>query len=153
MALIGLKSFNVLDWKKCSVIAILIAISIMFSVVSVAMKDLNRETKGAKLLVLFAVFLLAFGYGWGLVTASNTFLSKAEPLIFRSEIIDKSSSGGKHRSWHLSLEPWGPVKTVSDVEVTQAVYKQVEAGQTVCINLYPGAWNIRWFSVSPCYLN
>jgi hypothetical protein len=93
--------------------------------------------------------LLSF-YPWGVLATANAVLDRAEPEVFRVAVRGKHVSSGKHTSYELRLEPWGPVTELGTVEVARAVYDATPVGGQVCAVLRPGALGARWFVVLPC---
>lgn len=59
-------------------------------------------------------------------------------------------SDWKWKTWYLTLKPWGPVTRETDVSVSERLYQQTQAGDTVCVFLRSGAFRIPWYQAGPC---
>lgn len=89
-------------------------------------------------------------YPWGGLTLANALLDHGAPEVFRVAVRGKHVSEGKHTSWNLELDPWGPVTERKDVDVGPRLYGAVSMGDRVCVALHPGALGTRWYVVRRC---
>lgn len=99
-------------------------------------------------LLAFLVFCACAGAG-GLAMEVNVRADRAPPEHFSAVVTDRWApfkQGGRR----LRLTAWGPMRGGETVKVPKAVYWNVEAGQTVCPNLYPGALGVPWYEVTVC---
>ena len=53
-------------------------------------------------------------------------------------------------TYQVTLEPWGPFARPSEAHVPQALYEQLQPGDTVCLRLRDGAFRMAWFGVAAC---
>jgi hypothetical protein len=94
--------------------------------------------------------LLGFHPG-GALSLGNAILDRGEPEVFRVAVRGKHiSSGSKHTSHDLQLDPWGPVREPDTVDVGRRLYDAVAVGEEVCVLLRPGALGVRWYVVVRC---
>jgi len=99
--------------------------------------------------LLDLVFALIFSAG-GCLFAGNALLDRSEPEVFETVVREKfvSTNGRRHE---LVLAPFGPVVAPTSPGVSPAVHGAVAVGDVVCVDLYPGALGLRWFSgARPC---
>jgi hypothetical protein len=108
------------------------------------------EPKARKAWLLALLLPLLGYYPWGGLTLANALLDRGEAEVFRVVVRGKHVSSGKHTSYELRLDPWGPVAEQKGVDVGRALYRSVEVGDTVCVSLRPGALGARWFVVGRC---
>lgn len=88
--------------------------------------------------------LVALSYGWGLTIHGNALLDRGEPEIYQAR-VEALRSGNE-----LYLAPAGPLDYPNIVDVPEAVRKAARVGQSVCLNVHPGAFGIRWYEVREC---
>jgi hypothetical protein len=91
---------------------------------------------------------LNVGYGVGGACLANGLLDASEPVVYRTQVAEKRISRGKHTSYNLRLEPWGPVLTREKVDVGRRLFDQVEEDDSVVVLLHEGALGLRWFQVA-----
>jgi hypothetical protein len=96
------------------------------------------------------MLLLMAPYPAGALTAANALLDRAPAEVFRVAVVGKRITSGKRKSCELRLAAWGPREEEENVEVGRALYREVEVGDTVCVQLRPGALGVRWFQVKSC---
>jgi hypothetical protein len=99
---------------------------------------------------ILAMFVLALMYACGITAHADVLLDRSTPRVFHTEVLSKHVSEGRSTTWELHLGPWGPQAQPSDVTVRSSFYSSVQPGQTVCVNLFPGALKIAWFEVARC---
>jgi hypothetical protein len=102
----------------------------------------SRKNGKATVVTSCAVLL---GYSYGIVVIYNCHFDKSQPSVYHSTVLKKRESGGKHTSYYLDLNPWGPRKDTEEVDVSKRLYKEVSAGQQVSVYFYKGALNVPWF--------
>jgi hypothetical protein len=134
---------QVLDWKP-----LLAGAAVGGVVLVAAIAAAERKARRLWLLALLAP-LLSF-YPWGGLSLANALLDHGEPEVFRVVVRAKHVSSGKHTSYELTLDPWGPVAEAGSVDVGRAVYDAVPIGGEVCLALRPGALGVRWYFVGRC---
>ncbi|GEM_PF-884764 len=62
----------------------------------------------------------------------------------------KHWGGGRRLTFALRLEPWGALREIQSLQVSQAVFNSVSPGERVCVREHPGLWGWRWTDVAPC---
>jgi hypothetical protein len=132
---------SVLDWKRALEIAALAGLA-------VGLLSLGARTKAK----YSAVILLFFSLVWasGVTIFYNTYFDKSVPSVFRTRITGMHKTSGRSTSYYLKLEPWGPRTSAEDVDVARNFYERAAVGNTVCVSLFSGALNVRWFHVGHC---
>jgi hypothetical protein len=101
--------------------------------------------------ILIASLALSIGYGVGLGFAANRFLDYAPAQAYRAEIASMSTSTGRHgTTYYLHLNPWGPMTEEDKVDVSSSLYRSLKEGDTVCLELHPGALKMGWYTVEAC---
>lgn len=142
LAMRAFLDLHVLDWKP-----LLGGAAAAGAALAVAMAAVERPRK------LWAVALVAplFSvYPWGALTLANALLDRGAPEVFQVAVRAKRVSSGKHTSWNLELDPWGPVAERESVDVGRHLYGDVSVGDSVCVALRPGAFGARWYVVLRC---
>lgn len=99
-----------------------------------------------------ALLLLALGcaYGYGAVVVADTLLDSSPGEVFRVAVLARHADRGRHTSYHLLLDRWGPRREPDDVTVSGALYAQAVPAGTVCVHRGPGALGISWYEVAAC---
>jgi hypothetical protein len=87
------------------------------------------------------------GYGVGGACLANSLLDSSEPVVYRSEVLGKRISRGKHTEYNLALAPWGPVEEREQVRVPRQLFDQLAKEDWVDVSLHEGALGMRWFRV------
>jgi hypothetical protein len=141
LALRAWTDVDVLDWQRALEIAAVVGVGM--GLVSLAARSKARSS-------LALLFLFSIVWGAGAVVYYNVYFDEATPTTFPVRVTAKHISGGKSKEYRLTLEPWGPRTEMQDVTVTSDFYETVAAGQRVCVYLYPGALDMRWFEVNRC---
>jgi len=111
------------------------------------MSDAGMRAKPAGALLLA---LLACGYGYGVVVLVNWRLDSATGENYRVAVLARHVSSGRHTSYHILLEPWGPRTEPADVTVSRDLYTVAAPGSSVCVHRGPGALGISWYDVAGC---
>jgi hypothetical protein len=96
------------------------------------------------------VLPFAIAYGFGAVAAANAWLDSAPAAVKEVAVMGKHRTYGRHSSFYLQVEPWGPRTTAQDVSVSFPLYNAALPGGTVCVSLHPGALRMAWFKVARC---
>jgi len=106
-----------------------------------------RQQRWAVLLV--GVFACVYGYGAALEV--NSLADRSAAQVYRVKVLAQFvSESSKVKSWYLTLAPWGPVAASEDVSVPETLYERTRPGDTVCVQLRPGALQVAWYRVEPC---
>ncbi len=148
LALRAMLDVNVLDWKPLFVGAVVGGLALAVGVEITEREQPRKRWVRAVGFVAFASMMSV--YPWGALTLSNALLDRGAPEVFRVAVRGKHVSGGKHTSWNLELDPWGPVTDGKDVDVGPRLYGTVSTGGRVCVALHPGALGARWYVVRRC---
>ena len=94
------------------------------------------------------VFALVLCYGYGGTRAFNCAFDTSDPQVYNTTVIRQHVETGKHNSYYLTLNAWGPMAKVSTQEVDKNVYERTRIGDTVKVKLRKGRLNIPWFVVA-----
>jgi hypothetical protein len=140
----AIQDFQILDWKPA--VAAGVAVALAASAAAV-MTDRTLRTRPLSAL-LFLPLMLAYGYG--VVVEANALLDHGTPKVTAVQIDDMHISSGKHTSYRLTLDPWGPYMGLNTVDVSRSLYDAVHPGDAVCPRLFQGALGIRWYVVTAC---
>ena len=97
-----------------------------------------------------ALVFFAGLYGYSLSVALNAHLDKEQVSAYRATVTRKYESHGRSTSYVLYLAPWGPFDGTNRVGVSSRVYRNTAIGDSVCLNLHPGALHAAWFEVVDC---
>lgn len=101
--------------------------------------------------IVIASLGLSVAYGFGLGFAANRYLDHAPAQTYRAEIASKSTSTGRNgTTYYLHLNPWGPMTDEDKVDVSSSFYRSLNEGDTVCLELHPGALKMGWYTVESC---
>jgi hypothetical protein len=97
------------------------------------------------------VILLAAGaYGFGAATSADAVLDAAAPTTYKPAVLRKHMTGGRNRSYELTVDPWGPRSSAEDITVSPAVFNLARVGQPICVSLHPGALGSAWYHAWVC---
>jgi hypothetical protein len=98
----------------------------------------------------FGPAIFGAAYAFGVFANADTLADRARPQVFQTEVVDKSISTGRSRSYHVKLAPWGPRTTTDTDDVTSGTYDDLHLGGRACVTLHPGALGVRWYTIAPC---
>jgi hypothetical protein len=94
----------------------------------------------------FAVFCaLGFAYGFGVVTEINAQFDRSVGTSYSTIVHDKHIVSGKHTSYVLKLDPWGPETKPNNLDVGRATYNSIQCGDVAQITLRKGALGLNWY--------
>jgi hypothetical protein len=144
LTLRALQDVHLLDWHGVLVGAGLVATGLMGSVLWAV--PAIRQKLGIAALTL----ALVLAYGYGVVALGNAVLDRSNGASYETTVRGKHVSGGRNRSPQLRIGPWGPRATEEDVTVPWEMYRSAGIGDTVCVQLRPGAFGIPWYRLSRC---
>jgi hypothetical protein len=144
LALRAILDFNLLEWKPILFITLLISV-IMTAAIFGSDPGIRRRVVGLVLLFCFCAV-----YGYGLSVQANSLLDRSPAQIFRTAVVDKHVTEGRSTTYYLHLQPWGPETDVTEVSVSSQLYNSSNRGDTVCIDLHPGALRVPWYLVHRC---
>jgi hypothetical protein len=144
LAVRALNDMHALEWKPALGLSIVVGSLLWIAVVKV---DPDLRSRAVSLVILLFI-TLAYGYGAGMET--NALLDRSAPSVYSAHVMHKHVSSGRHTTYDLLLEPWGPQAQSENISVSSSLYRSVTVGDTVCVSLKPGALNIAWFAVHAC---
>ncbi|WP_125932662.1 hypothetical protein [Hymenobacter glacialis] len=98
-----------------------------------------KFTEGAALIAAAAV------YGYSASATFNAAFDDTQGQVFSTEVLSKSMSSGKTTTYHLTVAPWGPFTTETDVQVGSNYYQATRSGDKVRVRLQPGRLGVPWF--------
>lgn len=99
---------------------------------------------------LTALLMLATAYGYGCGVAANALLDRSPANQYSVRVTDKRVFRGRHTSYQLHLEPWGPRQEPSVVYVSSRIYYRTQVGNALCVTLRNGAFAVSWYAVDAC---
>jgi len=99
---------------------------------------------------LLPLFLFGSLYTCAVIAEANMLLDHAPAKRFQTIVLNKRISSGKHTSYYLRLKPWGAQSSPSDVSVPRALYASTVRGESICVYLRPGAFQLPWYVVDQC---
>jgi len=140
----ALKDFHLVNWHGALAATVIAAIG-MSLVASWADQSIRKRA-----LSLLAALLLNSMYCYGVIVEADAIFDLSAPQTFRVPVLGKRVSGGRSRTRYLRLDHWGPLDTPSEVSVAGPLYRRVIPGQSVCMDLRPGALGLAWYLVSSC---
>lgn len=97
-----------------------------------------------------ALVFFAGLFGYSLTVALNARMDKGQVSPYRTTVVRKYETHGRSTSYTFYLAPWGPFDGTNRVSVTSSVYHNTGIGDSVCMNLHPGALHAAWFEVVDC---
>jgi TPR repeat protein len=100
--------------------------------------------------VLLSLLPFALAYGVGATVLGNALLDRSPSQAYRVSVLAAHMSRGKHPEPYLTLAPWGPQLTNTDIRVSTLLYELIRPGQFVCVQLHPGAVQVPWVTASQC---
>jgi hypothetical protein len=140
----AVSDIQVLDWRDTLGPAAALAVVALGA--TWALRESIRDNQASRI-----VFAMGFAFiGGADLLEANMLLDRAKPSEFHAKALGKHVSSGKHTSYDVELSPWGPRREAADVDVGRRLYGRIQVDQAVCVFLWPGALNIRWFDVDTC---
>ncbi|MBV8255979.1 MAG: hypothetical protein JO154_25515 [Chitinophaga sp.] len=103
-----------------------------------------EQTKRVIYILLYSVMLL--GASYGIVAFTNVRLDHSTPSSYQSTITEKHSKT-KSTTYSVKISGWGENEFTHRIEVSQAFYDEVQVGQKVRVDVYPGKLHIPWFQL------
>lgn len=129
----------ILDWSLAIGLASMVAVIVF---VVTVLSD-PRTFRHWDMWVLGA--FIALLYGWGLTIHGNALLDRGKPEIYHAQVEDLQP-----RDSRLYLAPIGPFQGSITANAPESVRKSARVGESVCLNIHPGAFGIRWYDVREC---
>lgn len=99
-----------------------------------------------------SIGLLMFAgmYGYGLAALADTLPDHSAGVPYVASVTGKHRSSGRTTSYILELGPWGPVEGPNHVSVPYEMYGRTSVGDSVCLELHPGALHAAWYRRIRC---
>lgn len=99
-----------------------------------------------------AVGLLFFAgmYSYGLVVLADTLPDHSPATPYATTVVGKHISSGRSTTYTLRLAPWGPIQQTNGISVSSDTYARTDIGDTVCLDLRPGALHAPWYAQVRC---
>lgn len=137
---------GVYDWRSAAVPAGLAALLLaLLSSVVVAPK----VRIGVPYVVLYFA-ALGGAYAYGAVVLADVRLDRAPAQVFETRVADRYVTYGRHSSYHLKLEPFGPRAVGVTASVGSSAYYGAHIGDTICAAYHPGLLRLDWWNLAPC---
>ena len=98
---------------------------------------------------LLLVFYVAPYFG-GAILALNRLLDVsdaqvAEVVVQSTRMVEDHKYGDVH---YATVSSWGPHEVANEVQVPRSWFEVLQPGSSLCIHVYPGAFNIQWWSLA-----
>ncbi|MBC8024990.1 MAG: hypothetical protein H7Y89_03280 [Steroidobacteraceae bacterium] len=126
-------------------LALIVAASMIVSsaVVLWLVASLRRQPRA-----LWSTLALTALYSVGLVCVVNRDFDRGPMVVHETRVEERISEGS--RNYILRVAQWGPRPNAEDFGVKRDFFDRVEKGQTVCVQLWPGALGVRWYELKVC---
>lgn len=100
---------------------------------------------------MLGLALLTVLYCFGLIAEVDVHCDRSPPQTYQALVEEKYVYHGRRSKVYYSLwvGPWGPKKSLNQLDVPQSFFDAVRPGQTVTVDLYPGALKFPWVRVYP----
>lgn len=145
LCLRGLLDYEIFDYSNVWIPSILI-LFVYLAILCVGNKEFSRNDNKINFSIIgFALFI--YGYSYSTVVTLNCMYDKSEPKIYNATILDKHVSSGKTKTYYLKLTPWGSLKEIEDVSVSQDLYDRLKYNDKVNIYFMNGRFEIPWFEI------
>jgi hypothetical protein len=99
---------------------------------------------------MFGTLFVAGLYGWALACTADSVTDKSAPAHYITTVADKYESYHRGTSYHLVLEPWGPMQAGDTLTVSNETYNSLGIGGKVCLELHSGALHVQWYRSVAC---
>lgn len=102
-----------------------------------------------QLLLYMSLFGLLLGYGAATQADVRFDTSPGDP--YRATVMDVEEHHSRRTtSYTVELSPWGPLTGWNWQDVPHSIYQAIDAGDSLCMRLHPGALHERWFTIDLC---
>jgi len=98
----------------------------------------------------FGLLFFAGMYSYGLVVLADTLPDRSPVTPYATTVVGKHVSHGRSTTYTLRLAPWGPLQEPNGISVSSRIYEKTDIGDTVCLDLRPGALHVPWYVHVPC---
>jgi hypothetical protein len=135
--------YQVLDWIPPLVLAVAIG-----GLAALAAMKADAEFRKP----LWAILLLLMGldWGWGLVIEANGLFDRTPPQILSTKVLRKWKSSGRSTTYYLNVAPTSVPGLKGDIDVGSRLYRRIDVGESVCLELHAGSLGWRWYRPAAC---
>src|SRR5579864_4003772 len=145
--IVGFQYVQLVGWTRLWVASAMAAVVLLTMVLA----DPNKQRQWWHWFGFAVLFLWSVPYGYATMEWLNVTLDRSPATI------QKSTTAGKFWAYKggpcLRVKPWGFISGVRDVEVSYALYKSVQPGDTVCLVVREGALRVPWYTAQACPWN
>ena len=99
---------------------------------------------------LLAVLAANMAYGTGVTAALNQDMDSRAPEMHTAQVLGRRTSPYRGHAEYLKLGPWGPRENAEEVRIRGVGFDGVAIGESVCIDLHPGALWVSWYETYNC---
>lgn len=143
LALRAIEDLHFLEWPT-----MLLATALLSVIVGMVAIQADHGIHN-RMAAILPVVLFAAMYCYGLIAQLDVLLDRSRPTTYHPLVVEKRASHGKSgTTYYLQVDPWGPRRDTSEIVVRRSAYDSVSPGQTVTIDLFPGALKFPWYSAS-----
>jgi hypothetical protein len=143
LAMRDIQDIHLFQWKPLLLAAIITSLALLL-IIGTADRSLRNRPWTILILFIFGAV-----YTGATITQANSIFDRSSPQTFAVSVLGRHiSSGGKSTSYYIRVAPWGPSAEPGDIYVPRYIYRSVQPGQSIWINLYPGALRLPWYSLS-----
>jgi hypothetical protein len=103
--------------------------------------------KGEEIFMTIFSAVMFFWFSYSSYVITNCQFDLSQPKIFKSTVIEKSTSTGSMTTYYLILKPWGPKKDNDRVSVTKELYNAIQMNEQVNVFLKKGLLDTKWFYI------
>jgi len=96
---------------------------------------------------LLAYGLILLGASYGIVKYTDVIMDNSNPVRHHCSIIDKRIYKGKSTYYYVTIDGWNGNVSPQKIDVDAKYYDQVNIGQEVKVDVYPGRLHIPWFQL------
>jgi hypothetical protein len=100
-------------------------------------------------IALLPVLLVSLPYSFGLAVVVNSLADTSKPTTYVVPITGKHTNP-KATAYFLDLASWGPVEKPSKIRVSSSLYRNKQAGDSICLALHPGRLHAQWYQLAAC---
>ena len=142
--LIGFRAQPIIDWVPWMASGISVAAAL------VTLMAFNFRTQPRPKWALTATFATASIFALSMLDDLNIQLPQGNPHVAQAIVLSSESGGYKQGGPRLTIEPVGPFKAQTTLDVSWDTYLADKKGKPTCLNIYPGAlgWRRAW--LWPC---
>ncbi|MFA0960409.1 hypothetical protein AB9P05_01245 [Roseivirga sp. BDSF3-8] len=145
---IGLRvvwDYNVIQFKEGWYIAGLWGFMVAILLMTGTDEFSKKTATDYMLLSVMALFSAAYMLAASLFV--NCYYDHSQLEKYAPVVIDKRIGKGKYTSYHLTLEPWGPLTSPEEVNVGSSLYQATEVGDSVHVEKGVGLLGMPWYQL------